>query len=108
MYRFDWETPANGFAGTAPHGVDTVFFFDNTAAAGVTQNGPARDQLAAQTSSALVSLAGSGSPQHEGLPPWPPYEKSRRTTMLFDVQSHVVDDPAADAREILQSTPPSR
>lgn len=106
MYRFDWKTSADGFAGTAPHGVDTAFFFDNTDAARVTQQGPGRDRLAAQTSAALVSLAGRGSPHHEGLPQWPPYEVGRRATMLFDVESRVVGDPAADAREILQSILP--
>ena len=101
MYRFDWETPAEGYEGTAPHGVDTPFFFDNLSRATVSAQGPER--LAAWVSSSLVSFAAGGSPQHDGLPIWSPYDRSTRATMLFDVESRVVDDPDADARHIWET-----
>ena len=98
MYRFDWETPANGYEGTAPHGSDTTFFFDNIERAGVSVQGP--PELARQVSSSLVALAANGSPECDGLPAWPAYDCDRRATMLFDVESRVVDDPDGDARRV--------
>ncbi|HEY7106204.1 MAG TPA: carboxylesterase family protein [Acidimicrobiia bacterium] len=104
MYRFDWETPAEGYAGTAPHGVDTTFFFDQLDAATVTADGP--HALAAHASSALVSFAATGSPEYDGGPAWPPYDLDRRATMLFDTESRAVDDPDHDARELLAPLSP--
>jgi para-nitrobenzyl esterase len=94
MYRFDWETPAEGYAGTAPHGSDTTFFFDNLDRAGVSADGP--QELATLMSSSLVSFAATGSLD------WPPYDCDRRATMLFDMKSRVVDDPDAHARTIME------
>jgi para-nitrobenzyl esterase len=102
MYRFDWETPAAGYEGTAPHGSDTTFFFDNLESAGVSAGGPGG--LAKAMSGSLVAFAASGSPQHDGLPAWPPYDRDRRATMVFDAQSCVVDDPDGDARMIWEAT----
>jgi para-nitrobenzyl esterase len=101
MYRFDWETPAAGYEGTAPHGSDTTFFFDNLESAGVSAHGP--QQLATQVSSSLVAFAACASPQHDGIPPWPPYDSDHRATMVFDVEPRVVDDPDREAREIWEA-----
>jgi para-nitrobenzyl esterase len=95
MYRFDWETPAEGYAGTAPHGSDTTFFFDNLDRAGVSMKGP--QELATLMSSSLVEFAATGSAN------WPPYDCENRSTMLFDVESRVVGDPDADARQIMEA-----
>jgi para-nitrobenzyl esterase len=99
MYRFDWETRAAGYEGTAPHGGDQTFFFDNLAVAGVSAGGPQR--LADHASSALVAFAASGSPNYDDAPEWPPYDTDRRATMVLDTESCVADDPDADARSIL-------
>jgi para-nitrobenzyl esterase len=98
MYRFDWNTSAQGMEGHAPHGVDSSFFFDTLGAATVAADGP--DSLAKQASGAVVALAASGSPQHDGLPEWPAYDTTRRATMLFDVESTVCDDPEAGVRKL--------
>jgi para-nitrobenzyl esterase len=103
MYRFDWETTAEGYEGTAPHGSDTTFFFDNLERAGVSAHGP--QTLATTASSALVAFAATGSPGHDGLPEWPPYGRDRRATMLFDEESCVVDDPDGEARQIWEEIP---
>jgi para-nitrobenzyl esterase len=104
MYRFDWETSAEGYAGTAPHGVDTTFFFDQLDAATVTAAGP--EALADHASSALVSFAATGSPEYDGGPGWPAYDLDRRATMLFDTESRAVDDPDRAARELLAPLSP--
>jgi para-nitrobenzyl esterase len=100
MYRFDWESPALGGALKAGHGVDYPFFFDNLDAATVTSEGPGRERLAGQMSGALAAFAATGDPNHAGLPTWPAYDRETRPTMLFDVESKVVDDPAGDERRL--------
>jgi len=55
------------------------------------------EALARQMSDAWLAFARTGNPN------WPPYTPGRRATMLFDVESRVVDDPNAEVRKILQS-----
>ena len=38
-----------------------------------------------------------------GDPGWPAYDKARRATMIFDVDSKVVDDPNPGVRQVLQA-----
>ncbi len=51
-------------------------------------------------SGALAAFARTGDPAHDGLPDWPAYDPATRSTMLFDVTSTVVDDPAGDERRL--------
>jgi hypothetical protein len=45
----------------------------------------------------------TGSPNAKSLPDWPAYTSEKRATMLFDVNSRVVEDPNAEVRNIVQS-----
>jgi para-nitrobenzyl esterase len=100
MYRFDWETPAfDGLLG-AGHGVDYPFFFDNLDSATVSSSGPAREKLATEMSRSVVALAKNGDPNHDRLAKWVDYEPAKRATMLFDVESALVDDPDGAEREL--------
>jgi para-nitrobenzyl esterase len=100
MYRFDWETPAFGGLLAAGHGVDYPFFFDNLDSATVSSSGPGREKLAAEMSGSVVALARNGDPNHDRLASWAGYEPSRRATMLFDVESTLVDDPDGAERAV--------
>jgi para-nitrobenzyl esterase len=103
MYRFDWETPAYEGQLGAGHGVDYPFFFDNLDSAVVSNDGIGREPLAAQMSGAVLALAAKGDPNHDGLPPWPSFNREHRSTMLFDVRSHVVNDPNGEERSIWEN-----
>ncbi len=98
MYYLVWETPvANGLF-KSPHTLDIPFMFDNVDKARVLVGpGPQPEALARQMSDAWLAFARTGNPN------WPPYTPERRATMLFDVESRVVDDPNAEVRKILQS-----
>jgi para-nitrobenzyl esterase len=100
MYRFDWESPVFDGRLGAGHGVDYPFFFDNLESATVSSMGPAREKLATEMSRSVVALAGNGDPNHDRLIGWPAYEPKRRATMLFDVESSLVDDPNGDERTL--------
>jgi para-nitrobenzyl esterase len=100
MYRFDWESPAFDGLLRAGHGVDYPFFFDNLESATVSSSGPGREKLAAEMSGSVLALARNGDPNHDGLARWAGYDSTRRATMLFDVESALVDDPDGDEREL--------
>jgi para-nitrobenzyl esterase len=43
-------------------------------------------------SDAWIAFARTGNPSHPGIPDWPTYDVRRRPTMVFDVDSRLVDD----------------
>jgi len=106
-YRFDWETPALDGRLKSPHTIEMPFVFDNTQVApGLTGGAsPEAVALAARVSEAWIAFATRGDPNSKksGLPPWPPYDSQRRATMLFNNESKVVDDPAREERQIMDS-----
>jgi para-nitrobenzyl esterase len=99
VYLFAWESPAmNGELG-APHTVEIPFVFDNTDIPTVmTRGGPEVKKLAATVSDAWIAFARAGNPSHDGIGTWPPYEPTTRATMVFNVESQVVNDPQAEKR----------
>jgi len=44
-------------------------------------------------SAAWAAFARTGNPSHPGIPAWPPYDATRRATMILDAKCRVVDDP---------------
>jgi para-nitrobenzyl esterase len=100
MYRFDYESTAFGGRLGAAHGIDIGFVFDNLAAGGlgIVEHTPDAQELADRTSEAWLAFARGGDPNHPGLPTWPRYDALRRSTMIFDDECHVVDDPNAAER----------
>lgn len=95
MYRFDWATPAFGGRLGACHAIEIPFVFDNLDAPGadVFTGGEAPQELASAIHSAWVKFASSGDPG------WQAYDLDRRSTMVFDTTSKVVDDPDGELRE---------
>lgn len=93
VYQFDWPSPR--FA--ACHCLEIPFMFDNLAdwpGSPMLAGGDPDEMagLAKAMHGAWVAFARSGDPNHEGLPPWRPYDTARRTTMRFDRVSGPVDD----------------
>jgi para-nitrobenzyl esterase len=50
---------------------------------------------------AWLAFARTGDPNTPGAPAWPAYDTARRATMMFDLESRVVDDPWPDLRQLL-------
>jgi para-nitrobenzyl esterase len=94
VYELTWETPVlNGLLKT-PHALDLPFMFDNVAAAeAFVGSGADQQKLADQMSDVWIAFARSGNPNTPGRPFWPRYDSQRHATMLFNVQSHVEDNP---------------
>jgi para-nitrobenzyl esterase len=104
MYLFTWESPALGGKLRSPHTVEIPFVFDNTDIPTVMTKAPTAKALAAKTSDAWIAFARSGDPNHPGLPKWPAYTPTERSTMVLDDTCQVVDDPGREARELWITT----
>ena len=97
MYLFTWQSPVNGGIYKAMHCMDIAFEFDNIARCQeMTGGGKDAVALANKMSSAWLSFARTGNPNTPLLPKWPAYTEQNGATMLFNIQSKVVDHPDAD------------
>lgn len=107
MYLFHWPLPAMGGRFKAGHGGDVPFVFENLDAAArlIGPTSRSMQHLAGQMSSAWTAFARTGNPNHAGLPHWPPYDITRRATMIFNNESRVVDDPAKQERLAMAALP---
>jgi para-nitrobenzyl esterase len=106
LYRFAWETPVMGGKLKSPHALEIPFVFDNAkVSARLTGGGPDAVRLAAKVSEAWIAFARTGNPntQKSGLPKWPAYDAKSRSTMIFNNESKVVNDPSRDERLVLDS-----
>ena len=104
MYYLVWETPVANNLFKTTHMLDIPFVFDNVEKARVLVGpGPQPEALARQMSDAWLAFARTGNPDAKSIPHWPPYTVELRSTMVFDLNSHVAEDPNAEVRKILQS-----
>jgi para-nitrobenzyl esterase len=97
MYLFGYQSPVLDGRLRACHALEVPFVFDRCSAAPITGNDPARLELAATMRAAWASFA------RRGDPGWPAYDSENRTTMLFDLTSRPVADPAAAQRSAWSS-----
>ena len=105
-YLFTWSTPAFGGVLRSTHALEIPFVFDNLHQPGVpvfTGEGDERQAIADLMHRAWISFAHSGDPSHDGLPEWPAYCCERRATMRFDVDCHLLFDPAGDERALWET-----
>jgi para-nitrobenzyl esterase len=104
MYVWEWGAPVDAGIMRAPHTIELPFVFDNVELGPILLGNAATTQrLGTVASSAWAAFARSGDPNTAGLPKWPRYTAATRATMMFDVNSRVVNDPNAGVRQILQS-----
>ncbi|MEO8315257.1 MAG: carboxylesterase family protein [Pseudomonadota bacterium] len=107
LYRLEWESPLNGGKLRAHHGLDVALVFDNV------QGGTAftgADAIAAQSvadamSTAWIQFARTGNPNSPGEAFWPRFDAALQPTMIFNVTSRAVSDPARELRLLLQDPP---
>ena len=104
MYYFTWHSPARDGKLRAFHTIEIPFVFGNLdAGKPMTGSGEDRSALSDRMSTAWVSFARTGNPNHAGLPHWPAFTSQERATMIFNNECKVVNDPNGDERKLLQS-----
>jgi para-nitrobenzyl esterase len=89
-YIYSWRTPSlDGRPGTF-HAAEISFVFDNAEICDHYSAGdPFAFVLSKQMSTAWVSFARTGNPNHSRLPNWPAYTPDTRGTMYFDAPCYV-------------------
>ena len=93
LWQINWRTPVRDGLFLSPHCVELPFVFDNVwHAPEMVGTGPELQPLADKMSAAWVAFARTGTPDHGGIPHWPPYDARRRPTMVIDNEWKVVDD----------------
>ncbi|MDB5685806.1 MAG: carboxylesterase [Rhizorhabdus sp.] len=101
VYRFDLPTTVlNGEIGAA-HGGDIPFAMANYNVSGMAGDRPENPAMAKIMSDTWVHFAETGNPNNPAIPQWKPYAAPERATMIFDVPSHVENDPRAEIRALL-------
>jgi len=105
-YQLDWRSPEDGGKWGAFHTLDIPLMFGTLDAAGsLTGTGEAARRVSATMRGALLAFARSGDPNYSGLPRWEPYTLPRRTTMIFDVETRLADDPRGAERRLFSKVP---
>lgn len=104
-YQLDWATPKDGGKFGAPHGSDIQLVFDNINKPGANAIGPQAQPMADQMSETFLAFARSGNPNNKLIPRWEHYTLPRRQTMVFNVPSHLEDDPRGAERRLFAKVP---
>jgi para-nitrobenzyl esterase len=106
VYQLDWRSPADGGKWGAFHTLDIPLMFGNLTAAGsLTGDGEEARAVSHTMQQALLAFATRGDPNHGGLPRWEPYTLPRRATLVFDMNSGLVDDPRGAERRLFARVP---
>ena len=104
-YQLDWKsTRENGKFG-APHGADIQLVFDNIGKPGATAQGLTAQKMADIMSETFIKFAKTGNPNNKQIPVWKPYTMAKRETMVFDVPTHLENDPRGEERKIFAKVP---
>ncbi len=109
LYRFDWASPAFGGRLGAAHALDLLFVWNRLdlpfAQILLGLDLAAAQPLATAMHTTWARFIVSGVPDGGALPAWPRYDAQRRQTLLIDVASKVVDDPAGATRAMWAELP---
>jgi para-nitrobenzyl esterase len=111
MYLFNFGVvPEGGRNPRSAHSMELSFVFNHPGMAmksdpGYRSNfnispGEEVNLLGRNMSLAWSSFAYDGNPDHAGLPHWPVYNLKERSTLIFDLQCKVENDPGRKIREI--------
>jgi para-nitrobenzyl esterase len=94
MYLFDFRYHyAADPRFRATHGSEGAFVFNTTEATEVTRGDIEARQLATKIHASRAAVAREGSPRHDGLKGWAPYNTANRPTMLLAEDPRIVHDP---------------
>jgi para-nitrobenzyl esterase len=102
-YIYSWRTPALDGRPGVFHSAEISMVFDNADKcvnySGLTPEGL---EMSTNMSSAWANFARTGNPNHSGIPNWPAFDKSKRSTMVFNTPCMVKDDPEGPGLRLLE------
>lgn len=105
-YIYAWRTPVLDDRPGTFHAAEISFVFDNAELCDHYSAGdPGALVLSKQMSTAWVSFARTGNPNHSGMPQWPAYSADTRATMYFDTPCAVRNNPEGNGLRIITNSP---
>jgi para-nitrobenzyl esterase len=105
-YIYAWRTPVLDGRPGPFHGAEIAFTFDNAELCDHYSGGSAEAIfLSQQISTAWVSFARTGNPNHADLPHWPKYTSEHRATMQFDRSCEVRNGPEGPGLRLIAESP---
>jgi para-nitrobenzyl esterase len=105
-YIYAWRTPVLDGRPGPFHAAEIAFAFDNGELCDHYSGGSSEAiVLSKQISTAWVSFARTGNPNHDALPHWPKYTSERRATMQFDRSCEVRNDPEGQGLRLIAESP---
>jgi para-nitrobenzyl esterase len=103
---YAWRTPVLDGRPGPFHGAEIAFTFDNAQLCDHYSGGSAEAiVLSRQVSTAWVSFARTGNPNHADLPHWPKYTSELRPTMQFDTPCEVRNDSESQGLKLIAESP---
>ncbi len=106
VYQLNFANPRDGGRYGAHHTLDIPLVFANTAKREAeTGDGPDARKVSAAMSDAFLRFARTGDPSGGALGSWPRYDLTKRSTMIFDANSGVENDPRKAERELFAKAP---
>ena len=105
VYQLDFASRTDPRRG-AFHTMDIPLVFGTLGATG-SHTGTAADARAVSKAMQdnFVAFATTGDPNHPGASDWPRYDRTTRSTMVFDARSRVENDPRRWERELFARVP---
>ncbi len=101
-YYFQKYSPVRDGMLRCMHTMDIPYVFDNVDVAKTEIGaGPERQPLADKMSGAWTAFARTGNPNHKGIPNWPAYTPSQKATMVWNVETKVVNDPFREEKDAI-------
>ncbi|MFX1536908.1 MAG: carboxylesterase/lipase family protein [Promethearchaeota archaeon] len=102
FYIFTYPAPR---IGSAVHVLDLFFVFNTLKTIDIAEDmqlsgSKEEEHLSKTIMDTWASFAQTGNPNHSGLPEWPTYNIQKRSTMILDVSSKVVEAPMDEERKI--------
>ena len=106
-YMYLWAFASTGFGGKfgAVHGTDVSATFNNYRD-GIGGTGSEEERaLWARFATTWVTMAKNGNPNNSKIPNWPAYDVNTRSTMIFDKEVRVENDPRSEIRKFWADMP---
>lgn len=91
MYRLDFSESSGLMKGYAFHSLDVRLVWNRPSV--LSENASAEAELALQMHQAWMTFLRGEAPSGSGVPAWPEYNPSTRSTMVFDTQNRVEQKP---------------
>ena len=105
-YIYAWRTPVLDGRPGPFHAAEIAFTFDNAELCDHYSGGSAEAIfLSKQISTAWMSFARTGNPNHADLPHWPKYTPEHRATMQFDSPCEVRKGPESQGLRLIAESP---